>query len=82
LAPEEVDMPIIIAIAALLLLKYFDVWIFAEMSWWWPIGLMGVAFIWFEFLERMLGMDKRKSGHEVLEKARKERVRKAFEKKK
>lgn len=74
-------MPLIIIIVALMLLKYFEISIFAEMSWWWPVGLMAVAFIWFEFIERMLGLDKRK-GHEALENARKERVKKAFEKKK
>ena len=38
-----------------------------------------IAFIWFEFIERMLGLDKRKA-HELQEKARQERVKKAFEK--
>ena len=74
-------MPIIIVIAVLMLLKYLEVGMFAEMSWWWPIGLMVLAFIWFEFIERMLGLDKR-DGHEALENARKERVKKAFESKK
>ncbi|UUZ47272.1 TIGR04438 family Trp-rich protein [Massilia sp. B-10] len=53
-------MPIILLILALILFKYFEVWKFAEMSWWWVVGLMGVAFIWFEYIEKILGLDKKK----------------------
>jgi small Trp-rich protein len=70
-------MPLIIVIVLLTILKYFAVGPFADMSWWWVAGLVAVAFIWFEFIERMLGLDKRKA-HEQLEKARKERVNKTF----
>lgn len=72
-------MPIIIAIVALSALRYFEVGPFATLSWWWIGALFGVAFIWFEFVERMLGLDKRKA-HEQLEKARQERVKKTFKK--
>lgn len=70
-------MPLIIVIVLLSLLRYFEVGPIANLSWWWIVGLMGVAFIWFEFIERMLGLDKRKS-HDELEQARKERVKKNF----
>jgi small Trp-rich protein len=70
-------MLIIVAIVLLSILRYFEIGPFAELSWWWVAGLMGVAFIWFEFIERMLGLDKRKA-HEQLEKARRERVKKTF----
>lgn len=73
-------MILILLIAGLSALRYFEVSIFANLSWWWIILLMVIAFIWFEFIERMLGLDK-KDAHESLEKARKERVKKAFEKK-
>ena len=72
-------MIIIIAIALLTLLRYFEVGPFASMSWMWVVGLMIAAFIWFEFIERMLGLDKRKA-HEQLDKARKDRVKKNFDK--
>ncbi len=72
-------MPIIILIVVLSLLRYFEIGPVANLSWWWIAGLFGVAFIWFEFIERMLGLDKRKA-HEALEKARQERVKKSFEK--
>ena len=74
-------MPLIITIVALSLLRYLEIEPFAELSWWWIVALLGVAFIWFEFIEKMLGLDKRKA-HEQLEKARQERVKKTFEKKK
>lgn len=74
-------MPIIIIIVVLSLLKYFDVEIVANLSWWWIAGLLLVAFVWFEFLERIFGLDKRKA-HEKMEKIRQERIKKAFETKK
>lgn len=70
-------MLLIIAIVLLTVLKYFEVGPLAALSWWWIAGLFALAFIWFEFVERMLGLDKRKA-HEQLEKARKERVNKTF----
>ena len=73
-------MLLIIAIVLLSILRYFEVGPFAELSWWWIGGLFLIAFIWFEFIERMLGLDKRKA-NEQLEKARQERVKKTFKNK-
>jgi small Trp-rich protein len=72
-------MILIIAIALLIPLRYFEVWRFAEIPWMYIIGLMVVAFIWFEFIEKMLGLDKRKA-HNEDEKRRKERVAEQFDK--
>lgn len=72
-------MPLILLIVALTILRYFEIGPFAGLSWWWIIGLLLVAFVWFEFIEHMLGLDKRKA-HEQLEKARRERIKKTFEK--
>ncbi|MCD2515465.1 TIGR04438 family Trp-rich protein [Massilia sp. G4R7] len=72
-------MPLILLIAALCVLRFFEVWRFAELSWWWIVGLMVVAFIWFEFIEKMLGLDKKKA-HNVDNQRREDRVRKAFDK--
>lgn len=74
-------MPLIIVIAALLGLRYFEVWKFAQLSWWWVIGLMVVAFIWFEYLERIFGLDRRPDDLRT-EKMRKERLAKTFGKRK
>jgi small Trp-rich protein len=79
-AVERVNiMPLILVIIGLSILRYFEVGPFAELSWWWIVALFGVAFVWFEFVERMFGLDKRKA-HEQLEKARAERVKNAFKK--
>jgi small Trp-rich protein len=72
-------MLLIITIVGLIILRYLEIGPFAELSWWWIIGLMGVAFLWFEFIERALGLDKRKA-HDESERLRKERVDKAFKK--
>ncbi|RSZ57690.1 TIGR04438 family Trp-rich protein [Massilia atriviolacea] len=72
-------MPVILLIAALVGLRYFEVWKFAALSWWWIIGLMFVAFIWFEFVEKILGLDKKKA-HNVDEARRKARIKEAFDK--
>ncbi|MFD2366551.1 TIGR04438 family Trp-rich protein [Pseudoduganella sp. GCM10020061] len=73
-------MFLIILIVALVGLRYFEVWRFAELSWWYIVGLMVFAFVWFEFIEKALGLDKKKQ-HNVDEQRRKERVKKAFDKK-
>jgi small Trp-rich protein len=74
-------MPLIILIAMLVVLRFFEIWKFAGLSWWWIIALMAFAFIWFEFIEKMLGLDKRKE-HGVDEKRRKARVKQSFDKRK
>jgi small Trp-rich protein len=71
-------MPIIILIVALCALRYFEVWRFAQLSWWWIAALMAAGFLWFEFLEPMLGLDKRKA-HDEDEKRRKDRVKQSFD---
>jgi small Trp-rich protein len=74
-------MPLILLIVALIGLRWFEVWKFAQMSWWWVIGTMVVAFIWFEYIERIIGKDKRREDLTV-EKQRKERLEKTFGKRK
>jgi small Trp-rich protein len=72
-------MPLILLIAILCSLRYFEVWRFAELSWWYIIALMVFAFVWFEFIEKVLGLDKKKE-HNVLNSRREARVRQAFSK--
>jgi small Trp-rich protein len=71
-------MPLIIIIVLLSGLKYFEIGPFTDLSWWWVAALMALAFVWFEFGERLFGMDKRRA-HEQLEKMREQRVKKNFE---
>ncbi len=70
-------MILIIILVALYGLKFAEVSFMAEVSWWWINGLAFVAFIWFEFLERMLGFNKSKADMHH-EKMRKERVKRNF----
>ena len=74
-------MPLILIIVTLIALKYFEVRFVDNLSWWWIVGLGVAAFIWFEFLERVFGFDKRKA-FEQLDKAREDRVKNSFKKKK
>jgi small Trp-rich protein len=74
-------MPLIIIIVILAILKLMEVGFVANLSWWWIIGLMALAFIWFEFIEKMLGLDKRKA-HDEMDKARQRRVDENFKNKK
>lgn len=71
-------MPLIIAIVLLSALRYFEIGPFKQLSWWWVAALFGIAFLWFEFGERLLGLDKRRA-HEQLEKSRQSRIRKTFD---
>jgi small Trp-rich protein len=72
-------MPLIILIAALVGLRYFEVWKFAQLSWWYIVGLMVLAFVWFEFIEKMLGLDKKKEQN-LDEARRKKRIEQTFDK--
>jgi small Trp-rich protein len=74
-------MPLIVLIAVLVVLRFFEVWRFAQLSWWWIGALMAVAFVWFEFIEKMLGRDKKKQ-HDDEEKRRRDRLKNSFGKRK
>jgi len=71
-------MYLILLIVALVALRGFEVWRFADISWWFIIGLMALAFVWFEFIEKMLGLDKKKE-HHLQDQRRAERVKKTLE---
>jgi small Trp-rich protein len=58
-------------------LRGLEVWRFADLSWWYIVGLMVFAFIWFEFIEKVLGLDKKKE-HHIQDKRRQARVDQAF----
>ena len=62
----------------LLLLWFFDVGVFGQMSGWWVAGVFVAAFIWFEVFEKRLGLDKKKAFDE-LDKAKKERIKREMD---
>lgn len=72
-------MYLILLIVALVALRGFEVWRFADVSWWFIVGLMAFAFVWFEFIEKMLGLDKKKE-HQLQDQRRAERVKKTLDK--
>ncbi len=63
---------------ALLALRYFEVGWFAKLSWWLVAVPFALAFIWFEFIEKRLGLDKKKVMDEM-EALKKERLRRAID---
>ena len=63
---------------ALIALKYLEIGMFAELSWWWTLSPFVAALIWFEFLEKIFGFDRRNVEHKEWEKRRKERVAEQF----
>jgi small Trp-rich protein len=74
-------MILILLTVTLAALKYFEVSFMANVSWWWVIGCFFVTFIWFEFIERMLGFDKKKA-HKQFDEVQQKRAKRMFEHKK
>jgi len=62
----------------MIILKVLDISVFSELSWWWIALPFGVGFLWFELVEKRLGMDKKKAFDEI-DKAKKERIKKRLE---
>jgi small Trp-rich protein len=73
-------MLLIILIAALSVLRFFEIGPFADLSWWWISALFVLAVLWFEYIEKMLGLDKRRA-HDETENARRKRVESSFRRK-
>ena len=51
----------------------------ASLSWWWIALPFVVAFVWFDLIEERLGFNKNKRTMDEMEKAKKERIKKALE---
>jgi len=62
----------------LLVLKLLAVEPIGSLHWGWIAGVFVLAFLWFDVIEARLGLNKRKA-FDDLEKAKKERIRKALE---
>ena len=62
----------------MIILKVLEISVFSELSWWWVALPFGVGYLWFELVEKRLGMDKKKAFDEI-DKAKKERIKKRFE---
>jgi small Trp-rich protein len=73
-------MLLIVLIVGLSALRFLEIGPFAGLSWWWIGALFAAAFIWFEYIEKMLGRDKRRA-HDESDAARRKRVASTFKKK-
>lgn len=62
----------------LLLMKWFAFGPVATWSWWIVLAPFAGGLIWFEIVEPVLGLDKKKA-HSELEKVKKERIKKQLE---
>lgn len=47
---------------AFLLAKWFAIGPVAGLDWWWALLPFGLAFVWFEFLEKLFGYSVREIG--------------------
>ncbi|MEP6608658.1 MAG: TIGR04438 family Trp-rich protein [Burkholderiaceae bacterium] len=63
---------------ALILLKALDISVFGAISWWWVVLPFVVGFLWFELVEKRLGMDKKKAFDEI-DKIKRDRIKKRLE---
>ena len=63
---------------ALLVLKLLDIGPIGVLSWWWIAAVFAVAFVWFDFVEERLGLNKRKAFDEM-EEAKQKRIKEALE---
>jgi small Trp-rich protein len=64
--------------AILILLKLLDYGPLVEVSWWWILAPLAAALVWFEWLEKLFGRDRRNVDHLEWERRRKERVASQF----
>jgi small Trp-rich protein len=62
----------------LVLLRWFEIGPFGGLSWWWVLAPLAGAAVWFESLERLFGLDKRRVDAVAHEKRRKDRVAEQF----
>ena len=74
-------MILVLLTVLLAALKYFEVSFMLNVSWWWIGGLFIFTFLWFEFFERALGLDKKKE-HKEFERIQKERLKRVNSRKK
>jgi small Trp-rich protein len=77
---ESHSMPLLWIGVALVLLKWLEIGPIADLSWWWVLAPLGLATLWFEGLERLVGRDRRQVDSIDWERNRKERVAQQFDK--
>ena len=71
-------MYLILIGAVMIALKFFEVKHIADLSWWWVLSPLFLAIAYFEIIEPMLGLDKKKAHDEndkFLKKRKEERIK-------
>lgn len=68
-------MYLIIIGTLLVLLKWAEIGPFATLSWWWIILPLAIAMGWFEIIEPLFGLEKKRA-HDEYEATKQERIRK------
>lgn len=63
----------------LVLLKWLEIAPVAGWSWLWVLSPFGLAFIYFEYAEKLIGRDRRIVEHVEAERMQKERARQQFQ---
>jgi len=72
-------MPLLWIGLLLVLLKWLEVGLFANVSWWWILVPLAGAVAWFEVLERLFGRDRRQVEAADWAKRREHRLARQFE---
>ncbi len=60
-------------------LKLIGIEPISSISWWWVILPLILAFLWFDLIEERMGFNKNKRTMDEMDKAKKERIKKALE---
>ena len=74
-------MPLVWIGLVLLIAKWMELGPMANISWWWIFSPLVAAILWFEVLQPMLGMDRKKDDGKIAAE-KKSRIARAFETKK
>ncbi len=71
-------MPFVWIGVLLIVLKWFDIEPVVGWSWWSILAPLAIAFAWFEFLEPLLGFDKRRKVDDAYAHMREARIQRQF----
>ncbi len=71
-------MPFVWIGTLLIVLKWLEIGPFGQWSWWWILLPLALAFAWFELIEPLFGLDRRKRVEDNYAKLRKQRIEAQF----
>jgi len=71
-------MPFVWIGALLIALKWLEIGPVTDLSWWWVLLPMALAFAWFELIQPLFGLDRRSNVDDNYAKLRRQRVEAQF----